>query len=484
MSDTKYCIFWMHADEAEKKYDLDDKDFYREKFESYISVNRSLNDAGKKNSISKVYIYIDTAIKAFAKFKSYPNDRDIRAALVKEERIVNFLKESIGEAFKTVYKDAIGGKPSDLPEFRFIGFKTISLLFSQMNQDKDIFRKFLAGKNGEFRYDAPKFTESILRIQYKNLDIPILRIDDDVAPTENAVIKLINKYDEFKHSPHFLSGYYIGPYKNEKFIDHYLNFPSIRLQWFFRKTNEKDYPVLTNLEIEIPLKGKIDNFLESFREIGAIQIGNDAQLISGAGAILHRELVKKLPPFMCFNENVSWIDDAVKKALIVSLGLINKPFIFFGSITERVDGATFIQDRHADSKLSKRNMDGAWNYFPNVYKGCLLFKVVADSNHLFVKEISEVIRNHPYTYDETKVKEELLKTFSVHSETVINLWSNDFSDTMIGEWASKPRYIDDDGKVQDYHLSKCQDALANDCIEYLKLLKIWSRVVSIMENMI
>lgn len=463
---------------------------YTRILKSYLETNK------EKNIISVVYVYVDSAVKNFIIKYSDDGKFSIEAsALASENDLFDILKVAEKNARESIKVDR-----AFPPVFHYIGIQgLINLLNNIISVDPKLI-KFLAGRNGKFTYDSPKFVEAVIRLARGNIAHlaihPIIRIDEDVTINVDAIEKLIASYLKMDKNSvfYFFSGTYgitgapIDP----------VNDYAVRSHWFV--------PLGTKAGDNIPPKAlsQINTFLADLSEVGATQLNDSEkyysvnlkalmakgrlpslparkspQVISGAGLIMSRSAICLLPPFMNFTNLITWIDDFLKRRLHEAIGDIGI------SDLESNSDAKIKQVRYPDG-VTKSDID--WSeelYFERLLCGCIFRRFItgldcSPTNYSIL--IGDIVK-YSVTVGSDRISPAALSNLRSemiemaeerYGETILCWQSVEYDGTPLYRWAK--------GRNNTYKKEVC-NKLVEDAIQYLELVLRWPIFVRAVERL-
>ena len=383
-----------------------------------------------------------------------------------------------------------------------MGITNLLGLFSSIEKVDPSLTEYLHGPSDVFTYDSPKFVEAVIRVARGHTPHlakdPVVRIDEDVAPTGEAIGRLLDEYElAVRTAPiYFFSGVYGG---RDGAYD-VLNDHAVRTHWFARKGT------LTGRSLTKGRLAKARCFLADLSELGATQIsGADhyyskalvalidqgrqrsaprptPQVISGAGLITSATAVSLLPPFMNFKTQTVWVDDHLKRRLHEAIGDLSVDDV------EAVPSARIRQDRHGKLGVLQSDLDWAESeYFDRLIRGCVFRRFITDldgSPTNYSTLIGEIIR---YRADHTSSKvndrsldnlrKELDKIGQIRLDEVLRCWlSVEFRGTISHRWAGGLR-------TSTTRQRKVIEGVSEDAIRYIKLLLKWHIFVRAVDRL-
>ena len=459
-------------------------------------------------SVGLVYVYIDYFVKEYVKQLSAAGKAELLADQVvslvnDEEQLKTFILDEREKHNERLRKN---GEPAcDKPSLAIVGFRDLMKLFQRLRKINPALVSYISSKYGHFTYDSPKFVEAVIRIARSSTPHlawdPIVRIDADVAPRESALQKLLSAYveEESNNGFYFFSG---GYRRQERQVD-WLNDFAVRTLWFA--------PVGTMPDAKLSDKvvRQVTTFLADFNELGATQFSGPqpsnstgmqrilssrdrkgnlkriksapsatvAQVISGAGLIMSPRAIRKLPPFMNFDQNTVWIDDHLKRRLHEAIGHLSR------SNTERVAEAYFAQNRYPGG-TTEPDIVKAQGYFRRLLRGCMLRRLITNldgSPTTFSKLVAEVVRQ-PLTANlgkrSAKLREEWKSIIEERLYEVLNAWkSDDYPNRRHKIWARERL-----GEGSSFTTEICASVL-EDAKEYLELTNRWQTFVGAVDEL-
>jgi hypothetical protein len=286
-------------------------------------------------NVSLVFIYVSFGIEFYVDAVQHGTSAIDFKVIEGEERVWNALHLAHDSAFRKLKK-----KESDeFPRFVFIGVRELACLLRGLHRRKPMLVENLAGSG--FTYDSPKFVEAVIRLARGPGKNPVLRIDADVVPNEEAVDALLKRWEGFiamGTQPYWwFSGHYKGIRRDKK--DCPVNAFAVRQHWLL-DPHSIDKPT------EFELRPGAQYFVHDLGQLGATQFDPrltqpdpasfcspscqemlstrrggvtvarpSAQSISGAGLIASFNAIHRLPPFMNAGRMIVWIDDDLKRQL-------------------------------------------------------------------------------------------------------------------------------------------------------------------------
>jgi len=215
-------------------------------------------------------------------------------------------------------------------------------IFAQMSDVQEL-RNFLIGEKGEFRYDAPKIVDAIIRLRLFDSGIPVFRLDSDVLfspknvdrnkhlkQLQNAICGQLQAIKEHGSNARIYSTILSASYtpdsekNNLQTLDQMTTAYATRVSPIFKFT-ANTYADLnsSNLNDDELAERCFD------KDIAKLFFNNNflrqwaaptTAVISGALLYMSDGVVLDLPPFSNLSMNVMWIDDHLRYALHRELG--------------------------------------------------------------------------------------------------------------------------------------------------------------------
>lgn len=457
--------------------------FYKERgafFESCLSCS----------NIAIVFIYVSYGIEEYVKAVRQNPKSPVALpfkVIESEERIFNALQMAVDIALDNLHS-VRGRRPvaSAIPQFVFVGVgKLASLLNSLWLRDPNLVTN-LAGQ-GNFTYDSPKFVEAVIRLVRATGDQaqhPIVRIDADVQPNQDAIQQIIDQAELLRRHvgarPYWwFSGCYSGNFPNDPVNDH-----AVRQQWLIDPDTWSD-------PARFALLPRAETFLRDLGEFGATQVDSSArfstacqsiiesrgrsvnrtvpQVISGAGLVTSVAAIRRLPPFMNSKDMIVWIDDHLKRQLHEAIGDIPK------NEPERINTAKLKQDRYPTG-IHPGDIDWArQDYFKRLLSGCLMQAAIRHHDGtrgplaLHIAEIKEGTRKSLSPADQRTLLYQLKATAKERCEEVLKVWREaDYGNDLLKNWAESFT------RAETETLCK---SIAKVGISYVKLVLVWEKYV-------
>jgi len=455
-------------------------------------------------NIAIVYIYVDAAIRHIRFQKSHFSIPDDAAAL--EESVVNSLKQARARAVAT-----LGAPRCSIPGFIFIGVGELVHLFNSLSQIDPVLLRRIAGAQGNYTYDSPKFVEAVIRIA-RGLEPhlaqhPVVRIDEDVLPNEEALGMILEAVHEKWRS---LTKYFFfsGTYRGERDPDS-LHEHAVRTHWL--KPNSPE----------------VCAFLGDLGEIGAVQIvaaggavmpGGCAttatgdvprsafgdrkaqqrrsqhvaarpspQVISGAGLAMSISCILDLPPFL-ISKLVVWVDDHLKRRLHEQVGHIAP------TARERILEARFLQEREGTIEFARRS------YFERLFRGCLMHALIVDelgrqgplAGHVELAVKGQLRRaSHGArekligrSYRSQALITGCSATVDARGAEILDHWrgtKSAYGNDLLAIWADEQLAAPSQGGPPAWR--SIRDSVAKDAYDYLVLVTEWSDYVRAIERL-
>jgi len=461
-------------------------------------------------SISLVYVYVDTSLRAA--FQHLNNMRvNARGAfppralvldideIAFEETTRNILKHALDLAIQDLRTDPAFSR-SHAPRFQFVGLPHLINLVHSLYQADPGLLVDLAGQNGVFTYDSPKFVEAIIRLVKgrEGNSMPVFRFDEDVRANDQGVRALLLKLHSLtkqQEQSAFFSGGYGTPGQP---LDPVNDF-AVRLHWLvdaeaYNLAQERNDRVA--MAASLGTGGQI--FLRDLGEIGASQVAslshmsaemtrvlkfcrngkcmnrNTQQVISGAGLYMSPSAIRLLPPFMNFGTLTTWVDDHLKRRLHEALGNPGA-----GDV-EHLTEALFQQNRNphgireADLHLAEEN------YFERLLRGCILHSLIQSDDGepgLLAQAVWHLLPPRAGVFDAAnrrRLKQELLARAIPAGMRVLEVWSTkEYSSPILQTWASNNMPS----------IPALAEPLVEDALNYLRLVSRWHRYVAAIDRL-
>ncbi|MGE0083074.1 MAG: hypothetical protein AB7S75_01500 [Desulfococcaceae bacterium] len=478
---------------------------YLQRFEEMIQVNvDSLADVNDY-TIASVYIFVDISTYSIVKEnKGKLSESEVKEALRNEREIIAGLEKIEQQARKNVDNTLINPNFStqymigNYPKFIYIGINHLSVLLNELESIEPELIQFVGSRAGtNFTYDTPKFVESIIRIARNNIKIPcteevILRIDEDVTVYYDGIKTLLNRYSQFTKKPfHYFSGTY-GKYNSgNPTDDHPKNNYAVRVHFFVNPNTQNSAPALSTFLSDLAELGATqENFQKNHSEnlqylvIKGKHKKNEtrrfSEIISGAGLIASPLVIRYLPPFMCFDMPVTWIDDHLKRRLLEVIEFISRNDI------ESVQDAKFTKNRHTQP-ITEKDILGAPGYLKILLSGCMFHSLITDDNERpteYSDKIKEIIRKKKLSFNNIpNFKGKIKEILATKYEKVIECWTSDeYKDSpapnldVFYKWAKTE-------KEKKENKWKLVDGLTEDAMRYLELMSRWDIFVSAIDRL-
>lgn len=469
---TAQALIFTHVAHVPAREDLHDPS----KLQKFVQRHQPFFEACLRcPSVGIVFVYSSYGVEFFVQALQATKEPQLPLHVLDvEQHIYDAIQQAIDMAVMTT---GISGGP----KFVVIGIRELaSHLLRLQRMDPRLVRS-LATKKGTFTYDSPKYVEAILRLARAHAHLPpdpIVRIDIDVEPNEEALRKLLDYADECARNFRlrwfwWFSGCYFGNGPDDPVNEH-----AVRQHWLVEKK-----PGTVNQYV-LPEKAK--SFLVDIAELGATQLTPERvvaenralspaaedvvrrrgwsnkrrkpQVISGAGLIASAAAIRRLPPFMNAPEMVVWIDDYLKRRLHEAIEDIDVDAL------ERVDAA-MKQDRFP--KGIPDDTERTHEYFRRLLNGCLFDAAIGVPE--FTSAIRAIVddKSAPITPAElAPVIEEAVRGRYHDARTI---WSKaDYGRNLLRAWARRLTAADED--------AFCTGTV-KACLEYLKLCALWPKHV-------
>ncbi len=481
---------------------------YVKRFEEMIKVNLESLKQIQDYILPAVYVFIDMGTYAIIKQKKgIISDSGVDHAL-QEKNLISELEKIEKQVRQKIADEKIAAQKflllsekdaiDNYPKFIYVGINELGSLLDELESVKPELPKYLGGRDGnKFTYDAPKFVEAGIRIESNVLNKQelILRIDEDVSVCYKGIKALMDSYPQVMgNSFHYFSGDYgIYDEKGSPADDHPKNNYAVRVHFFIDPKTQKPDPAL-------------DFFLADLTELGAVQkipAGNCSsklkdlmsngghkeagarktpEIISGAGLVASYSVLRDLPPFMCFDMNVTWIDDHLKRRLLEVLEFISP------DDTECVDDAKFRKNRHPGN-ITPENIAGSGGYLEILLSGCMFHSLISDDRQqatVYSQTLKKLI-NKELSLDESKrifkeKRKEIKKILEEKYGKVLECWASQ-------EYADKPVPLDTfynwakTEKETKANKDKLVNGLTEDALRYLELVAVWDNFVRSFEKL-
>jgi hypothetical protein len=455
----------------------------------------------KCSNISLVYVYVDTGIRQILD-KLFQGEGRINIdinELAFEHTVRNILKLAVDQARKELSTDPDFDR-SAAPKFQFIGLPHLATLIASLYRRKRGLVRNLAGRGG-FTYDAPKFVEAVIRLT-RGRDLmlggdPILRFDQDVEVNQEgveALLKKISKALETGYDYSFFSGGYGSSLEGDPVNDY-----AVRCHWLADVTkhgNKPPFRLIPNGE----------HFLRDMGEFGATSIPNSLdvspsvsmkdyivrqgghstnrdskQVISGAGLYMSYSAIRRLPPFMNFENNIVWVDDHLKRRLHEVLRDLATTDL------EHVDGGLFHQDRYPNGIQLKDIKWAESTYFYRLMSGCILHALIVDRTGQ-PGELAKFVAHFLHTrqpmrnQDLAKLSRDFMKVADKATRDLLDIWATaDYGNDILQKWAEKNRAEFEQGTGD---LAKWINSTVQDAVHYCKLVENWNDYVVAIEELV
>jgi hypothetical protein len=484
------------------------KSNYVKRFEEMIGVNLESLTEINDYILPAVYVFIDIGTYAMIKQKKgIISDSGVDHALIQEKNVISELekiekqaRQNIADEKKPLLseKDAI----DNYPKFIYIGINELGSLLDELESVKPELPKYLGGRDGnKFTYDTPKFVEAGIRIESNvlNREELILRIDEDVTIYYKGIKTLMDSYPQVMENPfHYFSGSYgiydkkENPGDEKPGDDHPKNNYAVRVHFFIDPKTQTPDPAL-------------DFFLADLTELGAVQkipagdyssklkelisqgkhkearARKTPEIISGAGLAASHAVLRHLPPFMCFDMNVTWIDDHLKRRLLEVLEFVSP------DDTESVQDAKFRKNRHTGN-ITPENIAGSGGYLEVLLSGFMFHSLISDDNQqatVYSQAINEIIRSKSKKlswYAKYALRKGIKRILEEKYEKVLKCWTS-------LEYANKPAPLDtfyNWSKIEKEtkaNKDKLVNGLTEDALRYLELVAVWDNFVRAFEGL-
>lgn len=457
-------------------------------------------------NIAIVYIYVDAAIRRIRLQRSQfsiPND-----AASLEATVVNSLKQARARAIAT-----LGTPRCSIPGFIFIGVGELVHLFNSLGQIDPVLLRRIAGARASYTYDSPKFVEAVIRIA-RGLEPhlaqhPVVRIDEDVLPSEDALDIILEAVEEKWRSLtkyFFFSGTYRGQHDPDSLHEH-----AVRTHWLTPNSPEAcaflgDLGEIGAVQIvaapggvakpggckatttgDVPRSAFGDRRAQQRRSRGVADRPSP-QAISGAGLAMSISCILDLPPFLNIPKLVVWVDDHLKRRLHEQVGHIAP------AETERILEARFLQERAGTIAFARRQ------YFERLFRGCLMHALIVDDQggqgplaacvELAVKG---QLRRASHGAREKLIgganrKSALVKKFvrttGAQGREILKYWrgtKNAYGNDLLAGWADKQLGAPAARKPPPWW--SIRDSVAEDAYDYLVLVTEWGDYVRAIERL-
>ena len=404
---------------------------------TYVSI---LKKYLKCNSICDVYAYIDYAIKKSLKVdptatKRVDFDFD---ALHEEYNMMELVREAEREA--RLQLDDDGEVYNRSIHFHFIGIRELAGLIKLLIDTDERLVTMLAGSNGVFAYDSPKFCEAVIRIARANAPhlahFPILRFDEDVAVNDDAIRRIVRAYHATCRRSTFF--FFSGTYGQQNHGDDPLNDYAVRTHWFVDpKTQKLNQDLTRRFLSDLSVLGatQLDPEATSFSSNMSVILRDEpsrkhflrtsSQAISGSGLIISTAAIRLLPPVMNWNEFVVWVDDHLKRRLHEAIGDIDPTDL------ECVPTALSSQSRYPEP-ITQANLDWAQEkYFPRLARGCMFRAIITNNEEIpaeFATLISQIVgykvKDTDVSSEFAKIKAKVQAAANKRMEEVLLCWSS------------------------------------------------------------
>jgi len=450
------------------------------KYDSFFRNYFNINDHGPL--VKTVYCYIDWAVRQYLYEFTTNGTININPNLLAGDELL------IG-GLRRVERRVRGERRtgSSWPQFVYVGFQKLSYLLNTLiDVDKDLPQYLFGATGGTFTYDAPKFVEAVLRLvrmgrPHLALD-PIVRVDEDVAPTTSFFTELLKGYRriEQENDFYFFSGTYgsdaADPINDFAARAHFfLDVPwtpgsSIpprtlhRIKMFFSDLSVLGAPQYPSGEL------RFSSGAESIMAKGNRIARESAQCISGAGLIMSRNAVELLPPFTNFDLNNVWVDDHVKRRLHETLRHLDH------DAPEVVEGARAAQNRHPGGIVAG-DLSWATDYFDRLLRGCCLMSIVDPPNDIshYCSLVSDIVAFKVRAGDSRLLPSALQPMVSWMEETIkgryveaVECWAGDeYRGTLLHDWACTRDAAHRDNTLQQ---------VISDARKYLDLTLNWPAI--------
>ncbi|MGH7340015.1 MAG: hypothetical protein ACREKH_05945 [Candidatus Rokuibacteriota bacterium] len=486
----------------------------RQKFvEAHIPFFRACLEC---KNIAIVYIYVDAAIRhirlqktrsrsATSGWESHFSIPDDAATL--EESVVNSLKKARARAVAIV-----GGQRCSIPGFIFIGVGELVHLFNSLGQIDPVLLRRIAGARGNYTYDSPKFVEAVIRIA-RGLEPhlaphPVVRIDEDVLPNEDAlgiVLEAVNEKWRSLTKYFFFSGTYRGRADPDSLHEH-----AVRTHWLTPNSPQvcaflgdlgemgavqivatpggvaKPGGCATTATGDVPRSDFGDRQAQQRRSHGVANRPSP-QVISGAGLAMSISCILDLPPFLIPNL-VVWVDDHLKRRLHEQVGHIAP------TETERILEARFLQEREGTLDFARLH------YFERLFRGCLMHALIVGDRggqgplagyaELAVKgqlrRASHGAREKliGHAYRSQVLVDEFGKTADARGAEILDHWRGTkiaYGDGLLAKWAEEQLAAPAKGSAPAWW--RIRDSVAGDAFDYLVLVTEWSDYVRAIQRL-
>jgi len=430
-------------------------------------------------NVGLVYVYVSSGIEMLVESMAAGTPMTV-ALMAKSEQCTTLVRRALDVA--------VGRERVTSPRFLFLDLPKVSPLLQLLQEISPNLIRNLAGwkphltsagvEVPQFSYDSPKFFEAVIRV-VRGVDCtlarhPVVRIDADVLVNKEAIQLILDEYERAT-SDHdrffFYSGCYRGPASRSGSKDD-LNSHAVRTTGFFDNLARSANKILPTSLTDVNRR-----FLGDLAEIGAQQVsdGNrSAQVISGAGLVMSLRAILLLPPFMNAGCGIVWIDDHLKRQLHEVIGDLPSTSL------ERLDEATFVQDRHGSQGITPRQRDFAnGEYLERLIRGCMMDAIVrGDRNQSGPGPLSEVIeksirkgRASLSVQAKASLKKKMENEARKRGEAAAKLWkTNNYSDPPIRRWP-------DPSKISSMNLTSLVDSTVTAGLNYVDLFFSWRSYV-------
>jgi len=435
----------------------------------------------KCKNIGLVYVYVDTGVRLT--LQHYGSNNKKRASLNYsieelefEQNTRNCLKLAVRQAKVALSNDPTFD-PLKAPKFQFIGLPHLTGLIHSLYESNRQLLNDLAGPNGNFTYDSPKFIEAVIRIKHGD-HRPILRFDSDVETNEDDINIIL---DWIKRTPNGAYAFFSGGYGIKGNLIDPVNDYAIRLHWlvdidvYNTGQNNNDQRMKAD-----SLTKEGEKFLRDIGEIGATQVPTLAtrrtqQVISGAGLYMTQRTILKLPPFMSFLNLTLWVDDHLKRRLHEALGDLTS------ADPEHLQNVLFKQDRHPHGikpMTNRKTIKEIEDYFDRILRGCIFHALIMKPDGTkgpLSSEIENVIPPRKPRINEKSIEKRLrieaMKTMS----SVFSIWKKEdyYNSLRFNKWANKA--------IRKQNI--IVDSLIRDAIAYIRLVSRWSLFQGAITNL-
>jgi hypothetical protein len=472
-------------------------------------------------NVGVVYIYVDLGLRGLEVVVSQEKTAfnisgDVQADA---ELVRGLLAQAIDNARR---KSAFAGRDTiGLPDSQFvvIGINELAGLVNYLLDIDPVLIEPIAGPNGIFTYDSPKFVEAVIRLargaEPTLARQPILRMDIDVEPNDraiNAILSTVQSEMKLLRKYYFFSGGYRGRTTPDPTNEH-----AVRAHWFSLAEDKMGYAAFlgdlgelgatqltADIEWSSPLRpgGLIPRSAEGQSladKRGAPSTDRRSpQVISGAGLVMSFACILELPPFLGIPHFVVWIDDHLKRRLHEQLGHIATSE--FEELTTQ-----FMQDRPPASKEWAFEV-----YFERLLRGCLMHALIVAPDNTpgpLTKLVELAVRGHilidkpirteqerasrqeqSKLFDRTgeidctekALTHEFLREARKHGEKVMKVWgaSRDaYDDSLLADWVRTPvrkqKQADGTWLAVPLDLEVLYQSTAKDAYRYLLLVAEW-----------